>query len=91
MQAEHSQETQHDQPLLHWTPTLRSRLDDCLEAEKLIAQIQNGQTNLSLLLNFNATTHLLAEYFELDHRAPLGDLRHTIKLCVKNRIQATLN
>ena len=91
MQAEHAQETQHNQPVAHWTPTLKSHIDDCLEAEKLISQIQSGQTNLSLLLKFNSTTHLLAEYFELDHKAPIADLRYTIKLCVQNRIQATLN
>ena len=90
MQAEHHQETQHDQPA-QWTPTLKSRIDDCLQAEDLIAQIQSGQTRLSLLLNFHATTHLLADFFELDHKAPIGDLRHTIRLCVRDRIQATLN
>ena len=84
-------QAEHNQPEAHWTPTLKSRIDDCLEAEKLISQVQSGQTKLSLLLNFNATMHLLAEYFELDHKAPIADLRYTIGLCVQNRIQATLN
>ena len=84
-------QAEHNQPAAHWTPTLKSRINDCHEAEKLISQVQSGQTNLSLLLNFNATTHLLAEYFELDHKAPIGDLRHTISLCVQERIKATLN
>ena len=84
-------QAEHNQPAAHWTPTLKSHLDDCWEAEKLISQIQSGQTNLSFLLKFNSTTHLLAEYFELDHKAPIADLRHTIGLCVKEKIKATLN
>ena len=84
MQAEHNQEA-------HWTPTLKSRIDNCLQAEDLISQVQSGQTSLSLLLNFHATTHLLAGYFELDIKAPIADLRHTIGLCVQDKIQATMN
>ena len=93
MQAEHHQEVQYDQPPkpTQWTESLQSRLDDCLQAEKLIAQIQSGQTNLSLLLNFHVTTHLLADFFNLDHKAPLGDLRHTIRLCIADRIKASMN
>ena len=84
-------QAEHNQPVAHWTPPLKSRINDCLEAEKLISQIQSGQTNLSLLLKFNSTTHLLAEYFELDHKAPIADLRYTIGLCVKEKIKASLN